>query len=86
MRNFASYMNQYIFNNTVLDFQNTRDIGPVLSFNRKMSEILPNIVDELNHRLYLNEEFLGAYSELTGEGKRDYKKFKKTKNVLTKRR
>lgn len=91
MRNFASYMNQYIFNNTVLEYQESHNFGNVLDFNKKISDILPGIVSDLNHRLDLNEKFLDVYSELDGNGLCDYKKYKKTKgkngkNMLTKRR
>lgn len=86
MRKFASYVNQYIFNNTFLEFKKTNDIIPILEFNKKISDILPQIVNDLNYRLYLNEGFLDVYSQLDGDKKCKYRKFKKEKKVLTKRR
>jgi exoribonuclease R len=78
MRNFASYYNQFIFLNTIIDFNNNNDIVKVCKFNESVSSTLPKIVDDLNDRLYKNDEFLDVLSELSmkcnNKSNRDKKK------------
>ncbi len=83
IRNFASYMNQYIFSNLFL--KNMSEMEKQ-QFCEKIISILPDIVDDLNDRLYKNQEFLDIYSELDGNGLCNYKKFKKHRKPLTRLR
>ena len=76
-------MNQYIFSNLFL--KNISEMEKQ-QFCEKIISILPDIVDDLNDRLYKNQEFLDIYSELDGNGLCNYKKFKKHRKPLTRLR
>lgn len=80
IRSFASYMNQYVFSNIYLGGYSEENKD---EFCTKIFEMLPDIVDNLNDRLYRNQEFLDVYSELSGSGLRDFKKFKKVRKPVT---
>ena len=85
IRSFASYLNQYIFLNTFIDWNNNKDILKIMKFNDSISEILPDLVTDLNERLYLNEEFLDVLTELNGRCNMP-KSSIKGKKTLTRRR
>lgn len=85
IRSFASYLNQYIFLNTFIDWNNNKDIIRIMKFNDTISEILPDLVSELNNRLYLNEEFLDVLTELNGRCSTVKSEYR-GKKTLTKRR
>lgn len=85
IRSFASYLNQYLFLNTFIDWNNNKDILKIMKFNDSISSILPDLVSDLNERLYLNEEFLDVLTELNNRccvGKSG----SKGKKTLTRRR
>lgn len=80
MRNFASYINQYIFLNT---FIGDDDIIKIMKFSDEMAKILPGIVSDINSKLYNDEAFLEVLSELSS--KCDVRKGN-SKKGLTRRR
>lgn len=85
MRNFASYMNQYLLLNTFIDWNNNRDIIKIMNFNDNISLVLPDIVSDINDRLYNNEVFLDVLAELSSKCD-NVKKRHSSKRGLTKRR
>ena len=85
IRSFASYINQYIFLNTFIDWNNNKDILKIMKFNDSISQMLPDLVSELNKRLYLNDEFLDVLTELNDRCSVT-KCHSKCKKTLTRRR
>ena len=85
IRSFASYINQYIFLNTFIDWNNNKDILKIMKFNDSISQMLPDLVSELNKRLYLNDEFLDVLTELNDRCSVT-KCHSKCKKALTRRR
>ena len=74
MRSFASYMNQYLLLNTFIDWNNNRDIIKIMKFNDSISLVLPDIISDLNKRLYDNEAFLDVLAELSSRSYSENKK------------
>ena len=86
MRNFASYINQYLLLNTFIDWNNNKDIIKIIKFTDIISKELSGIVSDLNLRLNQNDAFLDVLAELSSRCENANKSRPKSKRGLTKRR